>query len=308
MRKKKIILVVVLVAVVAAALVYFFVLRGKGAGKAKLPAPVEAYTLQEESVDSITTAVEEGKNEVLISVSTTNPPEDEKKDKDKDKDKEDEEETAETPQATDENQENWSYYYYRIGTDSEEAIKQYKKFLTEDGFAKVTKDADFKQPVSQYAEAYQKDGQQSGRLFVVELEYPLEGNADTGLYSIKVRLEEKPKLKPVTREDTLDYFMGLDYKVLGLEKPIGDYSIVMDMGRTIVDGTECYGICLYEKGGEEQSYFVKKFYLSLAEKKLFEYLNGDIVGMEENKSVSEQTADVSKQSADVAQTAGSAPQ
>ena len=298
MKKKKIILIVLLVAIIAAALAYFFVIKGKGPGKAKLPDPVEAYTLQEESVASITTAIEEGKNEVLISVSTTNQPEDEEKDKKDKEDKEDKKDEEKADNAAQENKEQWSYYYYRIGDDSEDAIKQYEKFLSEEGFKQVTDDKDFKQPVSQYAQAYQKEGAQSGQLFVVEMEYPMEGNADTGLYSIKVRLEEKAKLQPVTREDTLAYFMGLDYKVLGLEKPIAEYSIIMDMGRTIVDGMECYGICLYEKGGEEQSYFVKKFYLSLAEKKLFEYLNGDIVGMQENKSVSEQTAGISEQSAD----------
>ncbi len=283
--KKKIILIGLLVAVIAAAAAYFLVIREKGGGKPKLPDPVEAYTLQEESVASITAAFEEKGKEVLLSVSTSSEPEDEEDKKDKE-DSEKEEDSDRTMQEDEEAGGDWSYYYYRIGPDSEDTIEKYKEFLLEEGFELVTNDKDFKQPVSQYAEAYQRDGAQKGRLFVIELEYPMAGDSATGIYSIKVRLEEKLQIQPVTRDETLKYFKGLDPKLLGLEKPIEEYSIMMDMGRTFVDGKECYGISLYEKGEEEESYFVKKFYLSLAEKKLYEYLGGDIIGMQQNSSVS----------------------
>lgn len=283
--KKKIILIGLLVAVIAAAAAYFLVIRGKGGGKPKLPDPVEAYTLQEESVASITAAFEEKGKEVLLSVSTSSEPEDEEDKKDKE-DSEKEEDSDRTMQEDEKAEGDWSYYYYRIGPDSEDTIEKYKEFLLEEGFELVTNDKDFKQPVSQYAEAYQRDGAQKGRLFVIELEYPMAGDSATGIYSIKVRLEEKLQIQPVTRDETLKYFKGLDPKLLGLEKPIEEYSIMMDMGRTFVDGKECYGISLYEKGEEEESYFVKKFYLSLAEKKLYEYLGGDIIGMQQNSSVS----------------------
>ncbi|MFW5670287.1 MAG: hypothetical protein ACOCM4_13815, partial [Acetivibrio ethanolgignens] len=214
----------------------------------------------------------------------------EDKEEDK-KDKEDSEKEEDSDRAMQEDEEtggDWSYYYYRIGPDSEDTIEKYKEFLLEEGFEPVTNDKDFKKPVSQYAEAYQRDGAQKGRLFVIELEYPMAGDSATGIYSIKVRLEEKLQLKvqPATRDETLKYFKGLDEKLLGLKKPMEEYAIMMDMGRTFVDGRECYGISLYEKGENKESYFVKKFYLSLAEKKLYEYLGGDIIGMQQNSSVS----------------------
>lgn len=300
MSKKKIIMIALPAVVIAAAVLYFFVIRGKAEGKAKLPDPVDSYTLQGESVASITTAVEEGQKEVLLSVSAGGEAEGETADtadtsdtseasdkEDESSEKKGEASQEDSSEETEENNDEWHYYYYRISPNSEEAVEKYENFLSQEGFKPVTEDKDFKQPVSQYAQAYQKSGETEGRLLVVEVEYPMEGNANTGLYSIKVRIEEKPQLKPVTRDETLKYFKGLDPKILGLEKPIEDYSVIMDMGRTIVDGKECYGISLYEKGASDESYFIKKFYLSLADKKLYEYLNGDIVGMQQNKSVSD---------------------
>ena len=96
----------------------------------------------------------------------------------------------------------------------------------------------------------------------------------------------------VSREDTLAYFNTLSQEKLGLPKPVSEYYVVMDMGRTFVDGHDCHGISLYEKGDGAGNYFIKKFYLSLEDKKLFEYMGGSIYTMEYNPQTGETTTSV----------------
>jgi len=52
--------------------------------------------------------------------------------------------------------------------------------------------------------------------------------------------------------------------------PVDSYYITMDMGRTYVEGKDCYGINVYAKGEKSEMYFVKKIYMSLLDKTLYE--------------------------------------
>ena len=178
----------------------------------------------------------------------------------------------------------WSYYYYRLGKDSQADVEKYREFLVEEGFELKENEEG-----ADYLLTYKKDSAVAGKLFVLQLEYPLGGDEGTGIYGIKLSREDKPQdgsaYKAATRDEIMDYFLTLPYEKLGLSKPIREYYIVMDMGRTYIDGKDCYGINLYEKGNGSGSYFVKKFFLSLGEKRLYEYMAGDIISMQHNSSI-----------------------
>lgn len=275
--------------------------------EAKLPDPVDAYCLLEDSVASVSSdfaagnaAGEEaeadkkeeksakGAQEVLLSMSTTYVP--------KAEGEEGAEEPAKEEEVVDESaileankpEGEYGYYYYRVGAATETTLSAYRAFLLENGF-KLQENANADKP---YVAKYQKEGVTPKKYFNLEIEYPLGGDAMTGMYAIRVSMEDMPdpvEREAVGREETLEYFSTLSQEKLGLPKPVSEYYVVMDMGRTYVDGHDCHGISLYEKGNGAGNYFIKKFYLSLEDKKLFEYMGGSIYTMEYNPSTGETT-------------------
>lgn len=257
---------------------------GGGAQKQALPDAVEAYELDGESVASLTAAFEGVGDELLVSVAGNGLPVAEDAEDAEDADAEDADK-ADKQEADVAEEALHSNYYYKITADTEDDLAKYAEYLTAAGeegagFTLRTSGSE-----AEYVTAYEKDAaEHTKQLVILEIENPLNGDPETGMFAIKLHLEEKQeKLKEgVTRDQAMQYFMGLDYQTLGLEKPISDYYIVMDMGRTYIDKNDCYGINLYNKGDGEESYFVKKFYLSLEQKKLYEYLAGDLVGLQEN--------------------------
>ena len=149
------------------------------------------------------------------------------------------------------------------------------------------------------------------------MEYPLAGDAATGQYVIKARLEKKPEVivenvQTMSRDDALRYMAGLDYTKLGLEYPLSEYNMTLDMGRTYIDGKDCYGINIYTKGNQENGgNFVKKFYLSLADKKIYEYLDNDIFDLQSVSSTYpqfEQNSTIPAGQGDTAEQGGTAGQ
>ena len=319
---KKNLLIIIVVLLLAAVAAKFTVFKdgipplpfGKGGGtsqaEAKLPDPVDAYCLLDDSVASISSdftaaapATEEGEKdkeaevpkgaeEVLLSMSTSYVP--------KPAEGEEGEESADAAEEVMEESDlleankpegEYGYYYYRVGAGTEATMAKYRAFLLENGF-KLLDNANAEKP---YLAKYQKEGVTPKKLFNLEIEYPLGGDAMTGMYAIRVTMEDKPdpvEKEAVSREDTLAYFNTLSQEKLGLPKPVSEYYVVMDMGRTFVDGHDCHGISLYEKGNGAGNYFIKKFYLSLEDKKLFEYMGGSIYTMEYNPQTGQTSTSV----------------
>lgn len=362
MKKKKMIIIALLVAVLGAAAGFFFVKRGDGGGD--FPKPVEEYTAGTETVASITASIGEGKDEILLSVSSSEPTEEEKKaaeeekqlsaeekaqqeqmeqeaakqeeeqrqkeeEKDLTKDeikelekkrkKEEKEQkkrekaekkaqkkrekeekkrqkaTGETgakseknaTEPTTENLETWNKYYYKSNPHTMRVLKAYASYLEEQGFERVQGEQEAAQPKEQSKTAseeaqpntfygkYQKQSEDPGYLFSIELQYPLANDPAIQMYVVKAMKEKAPAEEDamqgqgMTRDRALSYLESLDSTTLGLEKPLTDYYVVMDMGRSYVEGKDCYGINVYERGNEKESYFVHKYYMSISDQELY---------------------------------------
>lgn len=305
--KKKLLLLVPVLAGVGAG-VYFFVLNGGGlpflgGGKDK---PIDVYAVEEEMVASLTAALEECGEETLMSITTNVAPPgeedaaaedaeaEEKQNTDEEAEKEDKKKDKDAPnrgeaQYIDEGEggdgSRWTYYYYKIGETTVADLNAYTEFLNGEGFEMVS-GGGLDEETSALGK-YQKEAEtEEDHIFSIELEYPLAGDAATGQFVIKARLEEKPEVivenvQTMSRDDALRYFASLDYTKLGLEYPVSEYNMTLDMGRTYIDGKDCYGINIYSKGnGADGGNFVKKFYLSLADKKIYEYLDNDIFDLQ----------------------------
>lgn len=283
--RKKLLLLILLAAIALAAGFRFGLMERFGSGgsgtKASIPKRVEAYSVDTESVASITKALEDCGDELLLSMSGNGLPEDE----DAEEGEEGAEAEAPGQDAVDTSEEPLhSNYYYMITADSEADLARYEEYLI-GGMQDHELFTKRENTEKEYITAYERDAAiHSKQLLVLEIEYPLNDDPETGMFAIKLRLEPKQeKLQEgVTRDQAMQYFKGLDHELLGLEKPVSEYYLVMDMGRTYIDKNDCYGINVYNKGEGEGSYFVKKFYLSLEHKKLYEYLAGDLVGLQDN--------------------------
>ena len=338
---KKNLLIIIVVLLLAAVAAKFTVFKdgipplpfGGGGGssqaEAKLPDPVDAYCLLDDSVASISssfgaaeTAAEgtegeegeekkedkkdkkdkedkedkaaKGAKEVLLSMSTSYVPKAEGEEGEEGKEESaKEEEPAEESDILEANKPEgeYGYYYYRVGAGTEGTLAEYREFLLDDGF-KLLENANAKP----YVTKYQKEGVTPKKYFNLEIEYPLGGDEMTGMYAIRVSMEDKPdpvEKEAVGRAETLEYFNTLSQEKLGLPKPVSEYYVVMDMGRTFVDGHDCHGISLYEKGNGAGNYFIKKFYLSLEDKKLFEYMGDSIYTMEYNPQTGQTSTTIS---------------
>ncbi len=302
-KSKKKLLIPVIVLLLAAGGAYRFGLLdrfmggGDGAAKATVPDAVDTYVLNEESVASLTAAFEGVGDELLLSISSNAIPadtteQDAAADQSADAADETTDTTTDTTTQTPATEEDpYSNYYYKVTGDTADDLVKYAEYLTTSGdtgggFTRREDTGDASDGVMTFEKTA---ASVSGKLLILEIENPLNGDAATEMFSIKLRLEEKqePLQEGVTRDEALKYFEGLNYELLGLDKPISDYYLVMDMGRTYIDKNDCYGISLYNKGTGEESYFVKKFYLSVEKKKLYEYLAGDLVGLQENYTVNQ---------------------
>lgn len=324
--KKKIIIVALIVALIGAVAGFFFTRRGGGKGP-DFPKPVEEYTAGEEAVPSITSSVEEGKDELLLSVSTNEQTEEDsevgnekkqKEEKPKDngevnkkeekrkekeqKKKEKEEKKRNKDQQKDgkkaeeektdisgtegtsqtENLEPWNKYYYQSNAYTVDVLEAYAAYLEGEGFEQVQEKEQQSSEKQQAEESvnktfhakYQRKSEEEGYLFSVELEYPLANDPAIQMYAVKAMKEKAPAAQGadgegITRDRAMNYLESLDSTSLGLTKPLSDYYVVMDMGRSYVEGKDCYGINVYDKGAEKESYFVQKYYLSIGDQELY---------------------------------------
>lgn len=314
MNRKKILITGLIVAVLSAVAGYFIFAEKSE----KLPSPVDLYTAGDESVESITEAVENVGEEILLSISTSEDKEEEEKNESGDAGAKSDADTAENdekkldheqnikdskdfqPENTEMTQQSqdqrpWSRYYYKISVDSIEDIQQYTEFLIENDFEKIEpeieepqekEDTKNNQQLKQEPEKsnisgmYQRDAKEEGYLFCIEIEFPLADDPETGLYKIEATIQEKvepKKFEAMTRQSAMDYMESIDYKALGLDQPLSNYYVVLDMGRSYIDGKDCYGINVYTKGISGESYFVKKYYLALEDKNIYVYDNDGVI-------------------------------
>lgn len=301
--KKKLLLLVPVIAAVGAG-VYFFVLKGGGLpflGGGADKNTVDVYAVEEEMVGSITAMETVVGEETLMSITTNVVPlteeeqaaaEAEGEEEDK-KDKKDEPNRGEATVITEEDGGDgslWSYYYYQIGENTLENLTAYTDFLTEAGFKMEGGGGDTEETAALglYTKAAETKPEY---IFSIELEYPLAGDMATGQYAVKARMKEKEKLieenvPTMSRDEAMEFFAEQDHTKLGLERPLSEYNMTVDMGRTYIDGKDCYGINIYSKGnGPDGGNFVKKFFLSLSDKKIYEYLNNDIFDLQSVGSV-----------------------
>lgn len=292
--KKKLLLLLPLLAAIGAG-VYFFVLKGGslpflGDGKEK---DIEVYAVGEEMVASITSAVEACGVETLNSITTNVAPPSEEEaaaaPEEEDKDKEDEEEPYRGEAQVIAEEDNggvlWTNYYYQIGEDTLTDLAAYAEFLKGQGF-RMTGGGGETEETAAFG-TYQRTAEtDEDYTFSIVLEYPLAGDMATGQYAIKARWEEKEEMivenvPTMSRDEAMAFFAQQDHTKLGLEHPMDAYNMTVDMGRMYIDGKDCYGINVYSKGnGPDGGNFVKKFYLSLSDQKIYEYLNNDIFDLQ----------------------------
>ena len=200
--------------------------------------------------------------------------------RDADKEKEEATDTADVSQGTDaEPSEAWNKYYYQSSPRTIRVLEAYGAYLEEEGFQQVKLEGEEK-PEGKEAEdntfhvKYQRKCEEEGYLFSVELEYPLANDPAIQMYAVKAIREKAPAAQgkdgeAMTRERALAYLEGLDSTSLGLTKPLSAYYVVMDMGRSYIEGKDCYGINVYDKGASKESYFVQKYYLSVGDEELY---------------------------------------
>jgi len=56
-----------------------------------------------------------------------------------------------------------------------------------------------------------------------------------------------------------------------LPNDIESYTQIFDIGQTIINGEECYGITVYEEGDSGYNDYVNKFFISLKSKSIYVY-------------------------------------
>lgn len=291
--KKKLLLLIPVVAAVGAG-VYFFVLKGGslpflGGGVDKTK--VDVYAVGDEMVASIS-AMEGAGAETLMSITTNVAPPSEEEQaasegEDDEKDAEDAPYRGEAQVITEENSDGtlWTNYYYQITEDTVADLAAYTEFLTGEGF-KMTGGGGSTEETAAFGVYEKSAATREKYIFSIELEYPLAGDIATGQFAIKARMAEKEELieenvPTMSRDEAMEFFAQQDYTKLGLEYPVSEYNMTVDMGRTYIDGKDCYGINIYSRGnGPDGGNFVKKFYLSLSDKKIYEYLNNDIFDLQ----------------------------
>lgn len=317
--KKKLLLLIPVIAAVGAG-VYFFVIKGGGLpflGGGADKNTVDVYAVEDETIGSITAMETLVGEETLMSITTNVAPlteeeqaaaeadaaEEEEEDK---KDKKDEPNRGEATVITEEDGgdgSQWTYYYYQIGENTLENLTAYTNFLTEAGFKMEGGGGDTEE--TEALGLYAKDAESKPEYtFSIELEYPLAGDMATGQYAVKARMKEKEKLieenvPTMSRDEAMAFFEEQDYKKLGLDRPLSEYNMTVDMGRTYIDGKDCYGINIYSRGnGPDGGNFVKKFFLSLSDKKIYEYLNNDIFDLQSVSSAYPEISHTSTMSAE----------
>lgn len=229
----KILLLLLIIAIVSGAGTCIWMLK-----KAKAPEPVENFVFGNNIVPSVTSVVGERN---LSKVDST---------------------------------EIQSQYDYKEVMDVQDDVKQYINYLINDcNFVVMDGTYDVEEPKFS-AEGgtivLATDTTKSGLIFQMDINYAEEN------YSFLLSTPEgslpKKVITPFTRDDAYAFF---DSKAeeLGLPGGLSSYETVFDVGRTIIDGEDSYGVSVYKKEPADSvsNVIVGKFFISLDKSCIFKY-------------------------------------
>ena len=262
--KKKFIFILLLVFVVFF-LVGFYLNKNK-----EEPLVAESYTIDQDSVDSITTVTQKGILSDIVPV------------------QEDGTNTIE--------------YVYKNEDDSQDTINEYVKYLQDEkGFVEL-KDEDTESQNSQTQPETSSDtlkentnassadtSENTAPEEKPVLKYGMQSQEENKIFEIDIRQGEKYYYVDVyriegqlpsdeeeaegtfTRDDAREYLKEFIDSTHALNSSFDDYTNIFDVGRSIVNNEECYGVSLYQKGPSGYNYIVGKYFISLKTKDIFKY-------------------------------------
>ena len=270
------------------------------------PLTAESYTIDQDSVDSITTVTQKGYLSDIVPVQ--------------------------------ENGSNIIEYVYKNEPDSEDTVNEYVNYLMEEkGFVEL-KDEDAENSENQENQENQENTNNqenaegpeireissdnisplgmnnsdnsenmentdnagtsedmSGGMVFEErpvLKYGIDSQEENKIFEIDIRYGEKyyyvdvyrkegtiPKeeeeegeqASAFTRDDAREYLKEFINSTHALNGTFDEYTNIFDVGRTIVNNEECYGVSLYRKGPSGYNYIVGKYFISLENKDIFRY-------------------------------------
>ena len=185
-----------------------------------------------------------------------------------------ESETRALPEITEvENGENKEIIYdYTELTDASEEVKDYVNYLTEEkGFVPMF-DYNLNNPGGYVSIA--TASQEEGKIFKMDIDYT---NKDYKVIVTKTD-QQLPQPEPEqtqevesSRESALNYLEAFPMEDLGLAKPVGEYMAIYDEGRSLINNSQCYGINLYELGPAGTNVAVGKFFVPTDMSRVYKY-------------------------------------
>ena len=100
-----------------------------------------------------------------------------------------------------------------------------------------------------------------------ENSYNITVSREEGQLPEKVEAEELI----FTRDDARAYLKNFINNSKELPLSFDNYTNIFDVGRSFINGEECYGLNIYQKGQSNCNEFVGKYYISLMDKKVYKY-------------------------------------
>lgn len=228
------------------------------------PLTAENYVIDQDSVESITTVTQKGELTDIL--------------------------------PSQEDGTNQIEYVYKKDEGSQEAIDQYVKYLEEEkGFVELSEDENDSekntetktktnaQESSESAESkestdiitpltYATQSQEENKLFEVNIKEG-ENNYYITVFRQEGQLpkDEEEEKSQFTRDDAKAYLKEFLDSSNALNNPFDNYTSIFDVGRSIVNDEECYGVSLYKKGPSGYNYIVAKYFVSLENRNIFKY-------------------------------------
>ena len=224
------------------------------------PLTAENYAIDQDSVESITTVTQKGELTDII--------------------------------PSQEDGTNQIEYVYKKDEGSQEAIDQYVKYLEEEkGFVKLPEDENDSEKNSETkAETNAQESSESTEStdVMTPLTYAAQSQEENKLFEVNIKEGENnyyitvfrqegqlPKdeeeKSEFTRDDAKAYLKEFLDSSNALNSPFDNYTCIFDVGRSIVNNEECYGVSLYQKGPSGYNYIVAKYFVSLENRNVFKY-------------------------------------
>lgn len=226
--------------VLLALIFVIFALIGFSIFNKKEPLVADNYTIENDSVESISTVTGKGN---LIEI---NPSQEEGKNK--------------------------IEYVYNGEEDFQSVIDEYTKYLLEEkGFVKLESE-DSKESDESSVSSYGMQSSEADKVFGITIAKDEKNYYITVFrYEGELPKEKEEEKKEFTRDDARSYLKNFIDETNELPLSFDSYTNIFDVGRSIINGEECYGMNIYQKGQSKCNEFVKKYYISLKEKNIYIY-------------------------------------